>query len=133
MIKCEMIKMSRLIFRTDSAAIIEILRCSAPHYHKTNSSIKTRIKNKLQGVWIFFLTLFLDCGSCLSWFHLGVSVCTLNTSAAAELAEFRKITTFEGKNTTFNEHPVYTRSLTQTDITRQVDGPCCRCDGPGRS
>ena len=36
---------------------------------------------------------------------LGVSVCT-NTSAAAELAECRKITTFEEKNTIFNEHPV---------------------------
>ena len=29
-----------------------------------------------------------------------------NTSAAAVLAEFRKITTFSGKNTIFNEHPV---------------------------
>ena len=40
-----------------------------------------------------------------------VSVCVhtagrQNTSAAAELAEFRKITKFKGKNTTFNEHPV---------------------------
>ena len=29
-----------------------------------------------------------------------------NTSATAELAELRKITTFSGKNTIFNEHPV---------------------------
>jgi len=46
--------------------------------------------------------------------RLCVSVCTLNftlgppdsrsnSSAAAELAEFRKITIFKGKNTIFNE------------------------------
>ena len=29
-----------------------------------------------------------------------------NTSAATELAELRKITTFSGKNTIFYEHPV---------------------------
>ena len=40
-----------------------------------------------------------------------VSVCVhtpgrYNTSAGAELAELRKITKFQGKNTIFNEHPV---------------------------
>ena len=30
-----------------------------------------------------------------------------NTSPAAELAEFRKIINFQGKNAIFNEHPVY--------------------------
>ena len=35
-----------------------------------------------------------------------VSVCG-QTSASAELAEFRKNTKFQGKNTKFNEHPVY--------------------------
>ena len=33
-----------------------------------------------------------------------------NTSAAAELAEFRKITKFEGKTTLINEHPVVNAS-----------------------
>ena len=31
-------------------------------------------------------------------------------SAAAELAEFKKITTFEEKNSIFNEHPVSTHT-----------------------
>ena len=30
----------------------------------------------------------------------------MNTPGAAELAEFRKITTFKGKKTILNEHPV---------------------------
>ena len=33
-------------------------------------------------------------------------VYTHQAGGAAKLAEFRKITTFEGKNTIFNEHPV---------------------------
>ena len=33
------------------------------------------------------------------------------TLAAAELAELRKITKFQGKNTIFNEHPVYSKSI----------------------
>ena len=67
---------------------------------------------------VFFSENFkyiLDSG--LSLFSFGVSVCKLdftlgpandsqNTSAAAELAEFRKIPTFDGKNTIFDEHPV---------------------------
>ena len=64
-----------------------------------------------QTFWNIFRTLV---SLCLPW----VSVCVhwtsrldrhdgrSNTSAAAELAEFRKITTFSEKNTIFNEHPV---------------------------
>ena len=57
---------------------------------------------------IVFFTNFLNYSElCLP----SVSVCVhtparQKTSTAAELAEFRKITTFEEKNTIFNEHPV---------------------------
>ena len=43
---------------------------------------------------------------CTLDFTLGPPDGRSNTSVAAELAEFRKITIFEGKNTIFNEHPV---------------------------
>jgi len=43
---------------------------------------------------------------CTLDFTLGPPDGRSNTSAAAELAEFRKITTFKKKNTIFNEHPV---------------------------
>ena len=44
----------------------------------------------------------------------------LNTSAAAELVEYRKITTFLTKNTIFNEHPVYAL-LSIKDIMNKND------------
>ena len=43
---------------------------------------------------------------CTLDFMLGPLNGRQKTSAAAELAELRKITTFKGKNTIFNEHPV---------------------------
>ena len=50
---------------------------------------------------------------CTLDFTLGPPGGRSNTSAAAELTEFRKITTFEGKNTIFHEHPVLPNRLSR--------------------
>jgi len=56
----------------------------------------------------FFQRLKKNPDSGLSQFSLGVHTWQVKiTGATAELAEFRKITTFEGKNTISNDHPVY--------------------------
>ena len=48
---------------------------------------------------------------CTLDFTLGPPDGRSNTSVAAELAEFRKITTFEGKNIIYNEQTVKYRKL----------------------